>query len=306
MLFEINYLTIWLGSDVYHPDAFSGLRKMRFVLNLPIWLGSDVYHPDAFLGLRKMRFVLNLPIWWGSDVYRPDAFLGLRKMRFVLNLPIWWGSDVYHPDAFLGLRKMRFVLNLPIWWGNDVYHPDAFLGLRKMHFVHYLTIWWGSDVYHPDAFFGTEGNAFCPLSHHMILESCLSPMVQDFLPSTVGAPHRFAPNPCQAVEQQVPWFEVTWPFSTYGSFGCFFPPGEKASTPSTLDEIHIGPLRCGSALGTLRCALRVAAGLRAEVIGMNEALVCLTVRCLGSPGNYWKFGFAISNSRETPTVSNSF
>ena len=51
-------------------------------------------------------------------------------------------------------------------------------------------------------------------------------------------------------------FEVAWPFSTYGSFGCFFLPREKASTPSTLGEIHVGPLRCGFALGTRRCALR--------------------------------------------------
>ena len=65
-------------------------------------------------------------------------------------------------------------------------------------------------------------------------------------------PHGLASNP---------WLEVTWPFSTYGSFGCFFLPVEKASTPSALDETHFGPLRCGSALGTQRCALRVAAGL---------------------------------------------
>ena len=40
-----------------------------------------------------------------------------------------------------------------------------------------------------------------------------------------------------------------------------FPTWRKASTPSALDETHFGPLRCGSALGTQRCALRVAAGL---------------------------------------------
>ena len=74
-------------------------------------------------------------------------------------------------------------------------------------------------------------------------------------------PHGLASNPCQSVDQKGPWLEVTWPFSTYGSFGCFFLPGEKASTPSALDETHFGPLRCGSALGTQRCALRVAAGL---------------------------------------------
>ena len=53
----VHYLTIWLGSHVYHPDAFLGLRKMHFVHYLTIWLGSDVYHPDVCFGLRKMHFV---------------------------------------------------------------------------------------------------------------------------------------------------------------------------------------------------------------------------------------------------------
>ena len=128
--------------------------------------------------------------------------------------------------------------------------PDAFLGLRKMHFAHFLTIWLGSHVYPP----------WCRISS-----------INSRRPSKCFLrPHRFTPNPCQAVEQQVPWFEVTWPFSKYGSFGCFFLPGEKASTPSTLDEIHIGPLRCGSALGTLRCALRVAACLLADCDPTNS------------------------------------
>ena len=91
------------------------------------------------------------------------------------------------------------------------------------------------------------------------------PMVQNFFhqQSTVGAPPNafygltnMHPTPAEQLINKFPWFEVRWPFRTYGSFRCFLLPREKASTPSTLEEIHIVPLRCGSALGTLRCALR--------------------------------------------------
>ena len=79
-------------------------------------------------------------------------------------------------------------------------------------------------------------------------------------------PHGLASNPCQSVDQKGLWLEVTWPFSTYGSFGCFFLPGEKASTPSALDETHFGPLRCGSALGT-QPALCVARCGGSKIVG---------------------------------------
>ena len=69
------------------------------------------------------------------------------------------------------------------------------------------------------------------------------------------------PTHVKELINKFPWFWSSMPFSTYGSFGCFFLLREKASTPSTLGEIHVGPLRCGFALGTRRCVLRVATGL---------------------------------------------
>ena len=201
----VHYLTIWLGSHVYHPDAFLGLRKMHFVHYLTIWLGSDVYHPDACFGLRKLHFVHYhiSPYDWGVML--------ITRMLF------WdWGKCIL-PIISPYDEGVMFMIFCPLshhMIRESCLSPGCYFGAEENAFCPLSHHMIRESCLSPGCFFGTEENAFCPLSHHMMREWCLPPGCffwgwgkcilssispydygvmfiphgAGFLPSTVGAP----------------------------------------------------------------------------------------------------------------------